>query len=117
MYYSTLSETQYDSSVTVATWPSNQYWVELGVQIGYSAGVLLAQGPAAQAIQEEIQQGFVKADVYYQTLNVRVIEQSEKYTVRTYANWKGSSFRIKASISELFSTRTIIWLRTTYDDI
>ena len=35
----------------------------------------------AEEIQAYIQQDYVKADIYYQTLNVKSIRQDRKYTV------------------------------------
>lgn len=35
-----------------------------------------------QRIKDNIQQNFAQASIYYQTLNVRKIEQTPKYSVR-----------------------------------
>ena len=39
------------------------------------------QGPEAQKIKIQIQQDYLKMDIFYQTLNVRSISQSAKYPV------------------------------------
>ncbi len=41
----------------------------------------MVPGSARDAIKTEIQEDFVKADIYYQTLNVQTIAQEKKYSV------------------------------------
>ena len=49
----------------------------------YSDSDLNAPDPPRQAeIQNEIQQDYTRAEIYYQTLNIQTITQSEKYDVR-----------------------------------
>lgn len=67
--------------VTTSTWPSQQYWPDLALELGYDAATVLADGPEAAGIRESIQQEFVKADIYFQTLNIQTIEQTAKYAV------------------------------------
>ena len=51
----------------------------------YSDSDLNAPEPPRQAeIQSEIQQDYTRAEIYYQTLNIQTITQSEKYDVRKY---------------------------------
>ena len=73
-------EAQFSSSVTVSTWPSNQYWENLALANNYSREEITARGPKAAEIRTELQQDYVKADVYYQSLNVQIIRQTPKYT-------------------------------------
>ena len=40
-----------------------------------------AQGPEGQKIKTQIQQDYLKMDIFYQTLNVKSISQSAKYPV------------------------------------
>ncbi len=74
------SETQFITSSTITTWPSNQYWMNLAVQQGYDTDILAARGPEAELIKQELQQDYTKAEVYFQTLNVQSIVQRAKYT-------------------------------------
>ena len=62
--------------------PVNAVFQEyLAEDIGYERSVIKARGAEALAIKSLIQEDFVKADVYFQTLNVRAIKQEAKYSV------------------------------------
>ncbi len=54
----------------------------MGIDLGYDETELRARGPKAYEIKEKLQQDYVRADVYYQTLNVQTLKQEEKYSVR-----------------------------------
>ena len=41
-----------------------------------------AKGPEGQKIKDNIQQDYLKMDIFYQTLNIKSIYQSPKYPVR-----------------------------------
>ena len=41
-----------------------------------------ATGPEGQKIKDNIQQDYLKMDIFYQTLNIKSIYQSPKYPVR-----------------------------------
>ena len=51
------------------------------LDLGYDESDVIAGGPKRDMIRERIQEDFVKADVYFQTLNVQTIRQEEKYSV------------------------------------
>ena len=53
----------------------------MALEIGYDQDILNAKGPEADKIQAEIQQDYTRVDVYFQTLNVRSINQSPTYPV------------------------------------
>ena len=80
------NERIFHSTISSSTWPSNQYWLELARSTNmYSDSDLNAPEPPRQAeIQREIQQDYTRAEIYYQTLNIQTITQSEKYDVRKY---------------------------------
>jgi len=92
------SDEEYEFSVTLSTWPSNQYWVsqanfywqasikphfksDLALSMGYDVADL-QQDVIRDLIKAEIQEDFLKVDVYFETLNVRRIVETKKYTVR-----------------------------------
>lgn len=52
------------------------------MDLGHEQKTLNAKGAEALEIKASIQQNLVKAEVYYQTLNVQSITQKKKYTVR-----------------------------------
>lgn len=54
---------------------------DFAIDVGYSADTLTARGPKAEEIKTSIQEDFVRADVFFQSLNVRSIMQSPKYSV------------------------------------
>ena len=49
--------------------------------LGYPSSDLVGGGPKQDIIKQRIQEDFVKADVYFQTLNVQTIRQEKKYSV------------------------------------
>ena len=51
----------------------------LATDLGYT--IDNAQGPEGQKIKDDIQQDYLKMDIFYQTLNVKSISQSAKYPV------------------------------------
>ena len=61
----------------------NQIDFGLDLDIGWSREDLEGDGVKSQDAQTTIQQNYVKADIYYQTLNVRAIREEKKYSVRT----------------------------------
>eukprot|EP00090_Calanus_glacialis_P004580 TRINITY_DN13435_c1_g1_i1.p1 TRINITY_DN13435_c1_g1~~TRINITY_DN13435_c1_g1_i1.p1 ORF type:complete len:302 (-),score=83.60 TRINITY_DN13435_c1_g1_i1:31-864(-) len=77
-------ERQFQSSVTVATWPSNQYWKLLALDVGtYTPEDINSGGPKGNEIKKTIQQDFTRVEVYYQTLNIQSIVQTEKYDLQS----------------------------------
>ena len=76
------NEFSFDSVVSTSTWPSNQYWFDMATQdLNYTLDAKDKKGPDALAKRAEIQEDYTRADVYYQTLNVRSIVQNEAYPV------------------------------------
>ena len=55
--------------------------VDFAVDMNYSKSVLNVLGPEQDMIKAQIQQDFVKADIYFKSLNVQTITQERKYTV------------------------------------
>ena len=51
------------------------------LDLGYEESEVVNFGLKRDMIRERIQEDFVKADVYFQTLNVQTIRQEEKYSV------------------------------------
>ena len=51
------------------------------LDLGYPSSDLVVGGPKQDMIKQRIQEDFVKADVYFQTLNVQTIRQEKKYSV------------------------------------
>ena len=54
----------------------------MDLDIGWSRADLEGDSVKAQDAQTTIQENYVKADIYYQTLNVRAIKEEKKYSVR-----------------------------------
>ena len=54
----------------------------LAEDLGYDASNL--KGPQAATIKAAIQNDYARLDIFYQTLNVKAIEQSPKISVRFY---------------------------------
>ena len=52
----------------------------LAEDLGYDTSNLV--GPQAETIKAAIQNDYARLDVFYQTLNVKAIEQSPKISVR-----------------------------------
>ena len=96
----------FQSQISSSTWPSNQYWKLLALDVGtYDADDINAGGPKGDLIQQTIKEDFARwfgwrslslyhncdfyrVEVYYQTLNVQSIIQSEKYTVSSLIRHK-----------------------------
>ena len=55
--------------------------VDFAVDMNYPKSQLNVIGPERDMIQKQIQQDFVKADIYFKSLNVQTIAQEKKYTV------------------------------------
>ena len=94
------SEVEYPTSLTTAVWPSDSYWVtfdkkkwrqaliinffqrtlasQLGVGIEY---LRLSNSIMTEGYKEGIIREYVKADLFYQTLNVKTVEEEPVYTV------------------------------------
>lgn len=51
------------------------------LDMGYPSSDILTGGPKQDLIKQYIQEDFVKADIYFQTLNVQTIKQEKKYSV------------------------------------
>ena len=58
------------------------------LDMGYPQSDILTGGPKQDLIKERIQEDFVKADIYFQTLNVQTIKQEKKYSVRNHLDAK-----------------------------
>ena len=88
----------FQSQISSSTWPSNQYWKLLALDVGtYDADDINAGGPEGDQIKQTIKEDFTRSlvvdlkfvlmcisfrvEVYYQTLNVQSVVQSEKYSV------------------------------------
>ena len=76
-------ERNFQSTISASTWPSNQYWLELARSTNmYTDSQLNTQEPPKKAaIQQEIQEDYTRAEIYYQTLNIQTITMSPKYDV------------------------------------
>ena len=72
-----LSETTYESTATVSKWPSDQYWKNIALRLGYSNTDL----DKNDEIKDTIQANYIKAEFYFKTFNVQTITQDAKYTV------------------------------------
>ena len=59
--------------------------VDFAVDMNYPKSQLNVVGPQRDTIQKQIQQDFVKADIYFKSLNVQTITQKKKYTVCMYS--------------------------------
>ena len=76
------NEFSFNSVVSTSTWPSNQYWFDMATQdLNYILDQKDKNGKDALEIRTGIQEDYTRADVYYQTLNVRSIIQNEAYPV------------------------------------
>ena len=73
------------------------------LDLGYPSSDLLTGGPKQDLIKQRIQEDFVKADIYFQTLNVQTIKQEKKYSVRK------ASFKYEIAISSVL----FLYLRLT----
>ena len=65
--------------------------------LGYPSSDLVGGGPKQDMIKQRIQEDFVKADVYFQTLNVQTIRQEKKYSV-SFTALKWDSLWLKSFI-------------------
>ena len=81
------NERIFHSTISSSTWPSNQYWTDLARSTNmYSDSDLDNQHPPRLAeIQQQIQQDYTRAEIYYQTLNIQTIKQAAKYDVGKYS--------------------------------
>ena len=74
------NEFDFSSMVTTSTWPSNQYWFDMATgDLNYTLDAKDKKGKDALATRTKIQEDYTRADVYYQTLNVRSIIQNPAY--------------------------------------
>ncbi|XP_059081142.1 degenerin deg-1-like [Tigriopus californicus] len=95
-------ETEFASTVSVSKWPSNQYFVEFGLNlkgVEYSQDDLKGKGDNSGEVQSELQQNYVQADIYYQTLNVRSIVQEAKYSEDGYVAALGGALSVYMGIA------------------
>lgn len=91
---------------TISSWPSDSYWVYRRMMSIFKASGLLTkrqfhnlfqrslalelQVPVSQvydltvseSIKTTIQREYLRADIYYKTLDVKLISEGAKYTVR-----------------------------------
>ena len=61
--------------------------VDFAVSMNYSKKDLQVTGSEQDAIKEQIQEDFVKADIYFKSLNVHTIAQEKKFTVSKLKNY------------------------------
>lgn len=63
--------------------PANNNAIQMlfALDMGYPSSDILTGGPKQDLIKQYIQEDFVKADIYFQTLNVQTIKQEKKYSV------------------------------------
>ena len=54
---------------------------ELAYDIGYDSTLVNDPGPKSLEVRSKIQQDYLKAEIYYQTLNVQSITQTAKISV------------------------------------
>jgi hypothetical protein len=73
------AETDFSAIVTTSTWPSNQYWYDLAIDLGYSNSELQGSPPKQLEAKAKVQQDYARVDVYFQTLNVKSIVQTPTY--------------------------------------
>ena len=57
--------------------------VDFAVDMNYSKSHLNVIGMERELIQKQIQKDYVKADIYFKSLNVQTITETQKYTVAT----------------------------------
>ena len=62
--------------------------VDFAVDMNYSKSQLNVIGTERELIQKQIQKDYVKADIYFKSLNVQTITQNKKYTVGTQLHKK-----------------------------
>ena len=62
--------------------------VDFAVDMNYSKSQLNVIGMERELIQKQIQKDYVKADIYFKSLNVQTITQTQKYTVGTQLHKK-----------------------------
>ena len=97
--FESYSETDFTAVISSSTWPSNQYWVCFNnieyyfmIQISnlnmfslqYDMAIGLNPNLDKQNLIKErvkIQQDYARVDIYYQTLNLKRIEQSPAISV------------------------------------
>ncbi len=73
-------------------------------------------------VKEDIQRDYVKADVYYQTLNVQIVKQSAKYTDEGFFAGLGGALSLYLGVAIimifellelLFDLFVNVWRNTT----
>jgi len=72
-------ERQFLSRVSTSTWPSGQYWRDLGLEFFDPSDFQGKEDEIKQTIQED----FTRAEIYYQTMNVVTLRQDPKYTLQS----------------------------------
>ncbi len=73
----------------------------LALENDFDESEVFGDSTIAQYLRSEIQQNYLKVEVYFQTLNVREIREMKKYTVST---------REKMSLSNCWYTCYLFWL-------
>ncbi|XP_040583485.1 epithelial sodium channel subunit gamma-like [Lepeophtheirus salmonis] len=93
-------EVDYSCQNTVSTWPSNEFWETLALELNLIDENLL---PLPETLENkfrtDIQKNFVKTDIYYQTMSVKVIEQIPKYSYGTFIAGLGGSLSLYLGIA------------------
>lgn len=116
----TYSQREYEATVSTSTWPSQQYWVkseqsicncwesnpfskllqqDLAGDAGINIGQDLANGRTILQVKESVQTAFVKSTVYFKTLNLKAITESEKYTPSTLMAALGGSLSLYLGVA------------------
>lgn len=72
-------EVSYDTSLSSSVWPSDQYWQDLAIEFGYTEDLKTEEGKAKA--KAKIQKDNLKVDVYFKSLNVKLVNQTATYSV------------------------------------
>jgi len=90
-------EVDFTTSMSISTWPSNQYWELLAKDLDYT--FTDAKGPEGLMIKDNIQQDYLKMDIFYQTLNIKSIYQSPKYPESSLVSSLGGALSLYLGIA------------------
>ena len=107
------SEFDFTSQISTSTWPSNQYWEDIAI---FDLGILTEadlKGPKPKIAEtrSKIQEDYTRADVYYQTLNVRSIIQNPAYPDTDLVSGLGGALSLYLGIAIVmaFEVLELIW--------
>ncbi len=73
-------ERTYEVTASVSQWPSENFWVDVAIDLGYDDPVQ----NGGDELQEMIQINYHKAEIFFKTLNIQTIVQTAKYNDEGY---------------------------------